>query len=66
MSSELPKAVSVVMRCMNEGWAVGGTLKMLANQDFEGEIELIAMDIADRLDDLHASAYQSLLRKRWV
>ena len=32
----------------------------------EGEIELIAMDIADRLDDLHASAYQSLLRKRRV
>lgn len=32
------------MRCMNEGWAVGGTLKMLADQDFDGEIELIAID----------------------
>jgi len=44
ISSEMPKAVSVVMRCMNEGWAVGGTLKALKDQDFDGEIELIAID----------------------
>jgi len=41
---ELPKAVSVVMRCMNEGWAVGDTLRMLKEQDFDGEIELIVID----------------------
>ncbi len=40
----LPNAVSVVMRCKDEGWAVGGTLRALADQDFDGEIELIAID----------------------
>lgn len=41
---ELPKAVSVVMRCKDEGWAVGDTLRMLKDQDFDGTIELIVID----------------------
>lgn len=41
---ELPKAVSVVMRCKDEGWAVGETLRMLGEQDFDGEIEVIVID----------------------
>ncbi|MBK1882431.1 glycosyltransferase [Luteolibacter pohnpeiensis] len=42
--TEFPKAVSVVMRCKDEGWAVGGTLRQLFNQTFDGEIELIVID----------------------
>ncbi|MDX3806577.1 lysophospholipid acyltransferase family protein [Bosea thiooxidans] len=32
----------------------------------DAEIELIAMDVAERLDDLHASACQALARRRWA
>ena len=40
----LPKAVSVVMRSFNEAWAIGDTLRQLASQHFEGEIELLVID----------------------
>lgn len=39
-----PTAVSVVMRCFNEAFAVADTIRMLREQDFEGEIELIVID----------------------
>jgi len=42
--SEFPNAVSVIMRCFNEAWAVGETIQSLYAQDFEGEIELIVID----------------------
>lgn len=41
---DFPKAVSVVMRCYNEGWAVAETIAQLYKQDFEGELELIVID----------------------
>jgi rhamnosyltransferase len=40
----LPKAVSVVMRSFNEAWAIGDTLRQLASQHFDGEIELLVID----------------------
>jgi rhamnosyltransferase len=58
MSSEFPKAVSIVMRCMNEGW-------MLADQDFEGEIELIAIDSGSTdgsLETIQAAAPHKLIQ----
>jgi rhamnosyltransferase len=41
---DFPKAVSVVMRSFNEAWAIGGTIRALFDQDFDGEIELIVID----------------------
>ena len=43
-SSELPDAVSVVMRNKDEGEVVDATLKMLNSQDYKGKIELIVID----------------------
>ncbi|GAA5482035.1 glycosyltransferase [Haloferula sargassicola] len=40
----LPDAVTVVMRCYNEGWAIGETIRELFAQDFDGGIELILID----------------------
>jgi rhamnosyltransferase len=40
----MPSAVSVVMRCFNEAFAVADTIRMLRQQDFDGEIELIVID----------------------
>ena len=45
-----PKSVSVVMRCKDEGWAVGDTIKQLFSQDFDGEIELVLPDFAEQPD----------------
>jgi rhamnosyltransferase len=44
MNLEMPKAVSVIMRSFNEAWAIGGSMRELFLQDFEGEIELIVID----------------------
>ena len=41
MSSEIPEAVSVVMRNKDEGEVVGETLKMLKSQDYQGEVEQV-------------------------
>lgn len=50
--TEFPKAVSVVMRCYNEGWAVADTIQQLYQQDFEGEIELIVIDSGSTDDSI--------------
>ncbi|BCU79586.1 glycosyltransferase [Luteolibacter sp. LG18] len=41
---ELPESVSVVMRCKDEAWAVGDTLRMLKDQDYPGTIQLVVID----------------------
>ena len=42
--NSMPPAVSVVMRCFNEAWAVGETIRRMRDQSYEGEIELIVID----------------------
>ena len=44
MNSHIPDSVSLVMRSFNEGWAIGDTLRMVREQDYQGTIELIVID----------------------
>ena len=44
MERPLPDKISIVMRSFNEAWALQGTLKAIFEQDFSGEIEVIAID----------------------
>ena len=50
--SQLPSAVSVVMRNYNEGWAIADTIRQLFAQDFPGEIEWVVIDSGSTDDSL--------------
>ncbi len=63
--TEMPNAVSVVMRSFNEGWTIGETIRAVFNQDFQGEIELIVIDSGssdDSIDIINADGRARLIR----
>ncbi len=44
MECPLPDKISIFIRSFNEAWALKGTLKAIFEQDFVGDIEVIAID----------------------
>lgn len=50
--SQLPSAISVVMRNYNEGWAIGETIRQLFAQDYPGDIEWVVIDSGSTDDSL--------------